>query len=148
MKYEKKLDDDVKKIYGDSKNESVSDLKEFYKSGRGDTLGWGLVFIWGAIVLLLDVANVVSGIGWWDGWAIFFVGFGMLALIGALIALQIEENYSKAGWNFFFGFIMLGFSLGGLVHEGLFGVMALLAMASAILVGVLNKDTIPKNSGA
>ncbi len=142
MEYEKKLDNDVKEMLGTK--ERVSGLKEFYKRGRGDALGWGLVFIWGAIVALLEITNVVSGINWWDGWAMFFAGFGILALIGAVIAVIVEENHSKAGWNFFFGFILLGFSLSGLINPNLFGVMILCAIASTILIGALNKKTTSK----
>ncbi|UCH90007.1 MAG: hypothetical protein JSV49_05025 [Thermoplasmata archaeon] len=116
--------------------------KEFHKSGRGDALGWGLIFLWGALVLLIEITTNVEAISWWDGWAMFFIGFGIVVLTGGPIGLQIGDH-GKAGWNFFIGFILLGFGLAGIVGGGIFWVMVLFAIASSTLVNVFKKQNNP-----
>lgn len=117
----------------------------FHRSGRGETFGWGLIFLWAAVVLSLELSGAISGIGWWDGWAVFFTGFGLIALIGAMIALQIGNN-EKAGWNFFFGFIATGFGLSVLINSSSAWVFVLFAVAIVLIIVALKNDSENRNT--
>jgi Flp pilus assembly protein TadB len=126
-----KMNDD---LYNIEEKKRVSSWTAFHKSGRAETLGWGLIFIWGALVLLLEVADVVSGVSWWDGWAVFFIGFGVIALSGGIIYAYIKD-YSKAGWNLFFGFGAIGFGLSAIIQSDIIWVLVLFAIGAILLIG-------------
>lgn len=115
-------------------NGSESSWIRFQKSGRGEALGWGLIFLWGTIVLLAEVAGWTEGVGWWDGWAVFFLGFGLIALLGGMVGLQIRD-YDKAGWNFVVGIMMVGFSLGTLVESDWAWVAVVGGIAVVLIIG-------------
>jgi hypothetical protein len=122
-------------------NESESSWIKFNKSGRGETFGWGLIFLWGAIVLLMEETINVEFVSWWDGWAVFFIGFGTIAMLGAVIGVQIKD-YGKAGWNFAVGTVALSFSLGTIYNSDLGWVFAAFAIALGLIIAAvaLNGD--------
>ena len=67
------------------------------------------LLIWGGIVALID--NFVSN---WNGWAIFFIGAGVILLIKA--GLRLTTAYRRpAGGSFIIGLVLIGIGLGGLV---------------------------------
>lgn len=117
-----------------SVHESDSSWIKFQKSGRGETLGWGLIFLWGTLVLIAELAGLTEGVSWWDGWAVFFLGFGAIALLGGVVGLQIGDR-DKAGWNFVVGFVMIGFSLGTLVTSDWAWVGVLGGVAFVLIIG-------------
>ena len=39
-------------------------------SDRVDSVGWGAIFIWGALILLAEIMNYAANFSWRDGWAL------------------------------------------------------------------------------
>ena len=130
MRYDEKLDQDIRQKKDD---EIESSWIRFQKSGQGDILGWGMIFLWGMIVLLAELAGWTEGIGWWNGWAMFFLGFGIIALLGGIVGLQIGDIV-KARWNFVIGIIMVVFSLGALIESDWAWVVVLGGIAFVLII--------------
>lgn len=107
---------------------------KFYKSGKIDAIGWAIIFFWGAIVLATEAMGYASNFSWWNGWAVFFTGFGTIAIIGAIISTYVKD-YDKAGWNFIVGLVMIGFSLGFTFNTNWIWVIVILAIGVIILLG-------------
>jgi hypothetical protein len=78
-----------------------------------DAIGWAGVFIWGALVLLADITGFGEGIGWWDGWGVFFVGVAAIVLGGTAYRWLVPA-YRREGleWGLVFGLVLLGIGLG------------------------------------
>lgn len=115
--------------------------RAFFRSNRGDALGWALIFFWGAIVLLLEVTGSVASVSWWNGWSVFFIGFGAIVLAGAVISTRLKM-WEKAGWNYIIGTILLGLGLSGIVGsacEGWIWVLVLVVIGAVILLGAFVK---------
>ena len=91
---------------------------EWRKSDRGDAVGWGAVFIWGGLVLLAETTNFAANFSWWNGWAVFFTGAGVMALLWVVIRQIIPKYPSPSIWDLLFGFFLLGIGLDGLVGVG------------------------------
>jgi hypothetical protein len=113
----------------------ASGLEEFYKSGKGDAVGWAIIFIWGAIVLAMELSEAVSDLSWWNGWSVFFTGFGVIVLVNSLIHVFAKQQ-SKGVGGFIFGFILLVVGLGGFVDTAWAWVVFLVILAVLILIGV------------
>jgi hypothetical protein len=125
---------EINKIEADHFHDKTSSWKKYYKTGKIDTIGWGFIFIWGGIILLADITEFGANFSWWDSWAVFFTGFGIIALIGGLISLKFRDK-DKAGWNFIISFIILGFSLSTLLNAGWIIVLIPLAIGIIIIIG-------------
>jgi hypothetical protein len=135
MEVEKmEINENIKNEADQIQNEETYGWKKFYKSGKLDAIGWAIIFFWGAIVLTTEILGYSTNFSWWNGWAVFFTGFGAMAIIGAIISVYAKD-YDKAGWNFIVGFIMLGFSFGFIFNSNLVWVLVILAIGTIILVG-------------
>jgi len=79
---------------------------------RLDSIGWGLFFIWAALVLLAKLVNFAGAS--WDGWAVFFTGAGLI-LLGMTIIRHMVPEYRRPGLilGWIFGFVLLSIGLGG-----------------------------------
>ena len=115
-------------------------LKEFYESGKGDGLGWGIVFILAGLIVTLEVFGVVSGLQWWNGWSVFFLGAGLITLVGSLACLSAGLA-TKGGWGVFFALILLALGVGGLWQVDVFWPFVLIGFGILILIGALHKST-------
>lgn len=115
-----------------------NNLKDLYTSGRSDSVGWALIFFWGALVVLLEATGYSARFSWWDGWSVFFTGFGIIALSGVPFLFKYGRR-EKAGWDLFFGLIMLGVGLSDLVNFGWIWVVILLIIGFAILSDAFKK---------
>ena len=91
-----------------------SNLKDFYKSGKGDALGWALIFFWGAFVYLMDITGTSSDVSWWNGWSVFVTVFGLIVLTNAVMHLVVKQH-GKGFSGFIFGSILILIGLGGVV---------------------------------
>ncbi|MCP4384562.1 MAG: hypothetical protein GY798_24645 [Hyphomicrobiales bacterium] len=78
---------------------------------RVDAVWWGLAFIWGALILLTENAGWADAWHWWDGWGVFWTGAGVLALLAAVIRLQVPAYRAKWGFSTVFGIIFLAIGL-------------------------------------
>ena len=91
------------------------EFQEWWETDRLDAVGWGLAFIWGALVLLADRSGFSSNIAWWDGWGVFFTGAGVITLTIAAIRFLATGRGDKAVGGLLFGLILLGIGLGGTI---------------------------------
>jgi hypothetical protein len=90
--------------------------KMCWKSDRLDALGWAAIFIWGALVLLARTSNFETNLNWWDGWAVFFTGAGVIVLLKAVLRILVPEHRRPWVGDLICGLILLGFGLGDQVN--------------------------------
>jgi len=85
-----------------------------WKQDTIDSAGWGLFFLWGALVIVAEVTNFANNFAWWNGWSVFFIGAGIISLIQVIIRLLIPKYRIKWMGNLIGTGILftLGFSLG------------------------------------
>jgi hypothetical protein len=105
-----------------------------------DSVGWAAVFIWGALVILAGATNFVSNFRWWDGWAIFFAGAGVIVLLEVVVRLIIPKYRQRVSMGLIFGFILMGLGLGGLVGWMWVWPLVLMVIAVVILRGDFKSD--------
>lgn len=115
-------------------------MREYYESGKGDALGWGLTLILAGSIVLLEMAGLVSGVEWWNGWSVFFLGAGLITLAGSAICLSVGLA-SKGGWGVFFSLVLLAIGIGGLVQVDIFWPTVLLGLGILFLIGAVHKTT-------
>ena len=89
---------------------------EWWTTDRVDTVGWALLFFWGALVIVGDATTFRDDLDWWEPWGVFFVGAGVIVLVEAVARLFMTEYRSKFGWTLFWGAVFLSLGLGGLAH--------------------------------
>jgi hypothetical protein len=90
----------------------VSHKDDWWQQDKVDAVGWGMAFIWGALVLLAEITNFMTNFNWWDGWGVFFTGAGVITLIGTVIRLQMPAYRAKWVGSLIFGLILLAIGLG------------------------------------
>jgi len=83
-----------------------------WRQDRLDAVGWGLFFIWGALVLLADITNFSAKFHWWKSWGIFFIGVGVIILIGTIIRWLVARYRSKWMTSLILGLVMLAVGFG------------------------------------
>ena len=74
-----------------------------------------MLFIWGAAVLLAEITGFGAGYSWWNGWAMVFMGAGVITLAGTAFRLLVAEYRRKLLESLIWGLILLaiGGSVGG-----------------------------------
>lgn len=95
---------------------------------RGITLA--IILIWGGIIALI---GTMTDLVWWNGWAIFFIGTGIILLIKASARLRPEYR-RPVGGTIIIGLVLLGIGLGGLIGWQYIW-PALLIIVGLVLVG-------------
>jgi hypothetical protein len=119
----------------ESKKEEAEGIEGFYKSGKGDAVGWAIIFIWGAIVYALGLYGFEDSYSWWNGWSVFFTGFGAIVIVQSIMHI-IAKQKNKAVGGFIFGFILLVIGLGGFIDTSWAWFVFLIILALLILIGV------------
>ena len=84
------------------------------ESDRLDSAGWGAIFIWGALILMAESINYSANFSWWDGWAMFFTGIGVIVLLGTYVRIRLPEYRKPVVGGIIFGLFMLAIGLDGL----------------------------------
>ena len=84
------------------------------ESDRIDSAGWGAIFIWGALILMAESINYSANFSWWDGWAMFFTGIGVIVLFGTYVRIRLPEYRKPVVGGIIFGLFMLAIGLDGL----------------------------------
>jgi hypothetical protein len=77
------------------------------------TISIGIILIWGGIVAYLSVGNLIKA-EWWEGWAVFLAGTGLILLIKAAVRL-LPEYRKSVGGTVIIGIILLGVGIGDIV---------------------------------
>lgn len=106
---------------------------ESWRSDRLDSLAWGAIFLWAALVLLAEAVDYAAGFAWWDGWGVFFTGAGVVVLLEAAMRLLMPEYRASWWWTLVVGAILLSIGLDN--WGGWAGVWAL--VMAAIGLGTL-----------
>jgi len=87
---------------------------DWHRKDKLDTIGWAVVFFWGAFVLLGDNTGFASNFQWWgDGWSVFFAGAGVIVLVGTCFRLFMPEYRRGIASGLIFGFVLLAIGLDG-----------------------------------
>jgi len=66
----------------DAKNASAS---WWMTDARYEPIAWAAIFFLGATTLLIEMSGLADGVGWWDGWAVFFLGLGTIMVLGNVV---------------------------------------------------------------
>jgi hypothetical protein len=125
--------------------------KSFEEKRRSDPVGamvWAATLIWAGVVLLLNNMGMfesliirLSDTGWdlpveieeWAGvWQVFFLGAGVLVLIGVLVRLLMPEYRRPILGNLIWAIVLFGLALG---NWTLIWPFILIAIGISILVG-------------
>jgi hypothetical protein len=105
---------------------------------KGDTYAWGLILIWGALVILGGWLEFADKYTWWDPWGLFFIGLGIIGLAGSLIRFLINDIPNASLWDFVFGLFFLFLGLGN--KTGWIWAIALLVIGFSIIRSVYKKE--------
>ena len=104
---------------------------------KGDTIGWSLTLIWGALIILGGWLELGEKYTWWDPWGLFFIGIGIIGLAGSLLRFLIRDIPNASLWDFLFGIFFLSLGLGN--KTGWIWAVALLVIGFSILRSVTGK---------
>ena len=105
-------------------------------SDRGDSIGWALIIIWAAFLMLAPMLNLGQD---WDGWGMFFIGLGVIGLAGALLRLLVREYPNPSLWDIVFGLFFLFLGLGN--NTSWIWALALIVIGFSILRSVHQHHT-------
>jgi predicted membrane channel-forming protein YqfA (hemolysin III family) len=72
-----------------------------------------IILIWGGIVALIQSADLVTA-SWWQAWAIFLIGTGVILLVKAAYRLM-PEHRRPVGGTIIVGLILIGAGLGSII---------------------------------
>jgi hypothetical protein len=126
-------------LRNEKEKEFCGDWEKWWKSDLVDGLGWAAAFIWGALVILAGATNIAANFSWWDGWAVFFAGAGVIVFIEVAVRMLLPEYRKGVAGNLIFGLILLAIGLGGLVGWAWIWPLVLIAIAVVILRGALKR---------
>ena len=118
-----------------------SDGFHWMRPDRIDGVWWGMVFIWAALVLFAEKSGWGAASSWWNGWGVFWVGAGLLALSCAVVRLQIRAFRSKWLFSAIFGFIFMAIGLSSWQSAWWVWVVLLVMIGATILVSALGPKT-------
>ncbi|MDP6403168.1 MAG: hypothetical protein QF467_06435 [SAR202 cluster bacterium] len=119
--------------------EKTSKWGEWCADDSLDSVGWAVAFIWGGLVMLAEVTGFGANFSWWDGWAVFFTGAGVIVLLGTSLRLLVPEYRRKLVAGLVFGAVLLGIGLGDAL-AWIWPVL-LIAVGAAIIRGLYTDRT-------
>lgn len=103
------------------------------RGGRVSAVVWAFILVWAGLVLLGENMRLFD-FDWWNGWAVFFLGVGIIMLLGVGYRLLVPEHRRPVTGSVIFAVILLGIGLGGLVGWGMVGPVVLIAIALVVLI--------------
>ena len=108
---------------------------------RLDAVGWAAVLIWAAIVILMETTGAAADIIWWEAWPVFFIGLGVIALVGALARLALPARRKSVISGLVLALIFLGIGFSSLYGWGWGWVLPaiLIVIAISVLVRVFTR---------
>ncbi len=124
----------------EEKDKSSSE-KEWWQNDRIDAVGWGIGFIWGALLLLAGITHFAESFSWWDGWGLFFTGAGVITLLLTIVRVQIPVYRGKWMGSLIWGAILLAIGLGTWMDMGWLWVVALAIVGIIILKEALTRKS-------
>jgi hypothetical protein len=118
-----------------NQNNNESNFMRWYRTDAHEGLGWALIFLMAATLLAIEISGVTSGIGWWDGWAVFFLGLGIIVLLGAVVR-RIVIGRRVEGFGAVCGTVMVAIGVDGLLGVEWIWPIVLGAIGALILFSV------------
>ncbi|MGD0916811.1 MAG: hypothetical protein ABSB22_10155 [Thermodesulfobacteriota bacterium] len=119
----------------EKKSEKVWDEKWQRNPVRAITLA--AILIWAGIVALIQAAKLITA-SWWQGWAVFLIGTGVILLIKA--AFRLRPEYRRPiGGTIVIGIILLGVGLGHLLGWNYVWPIILIAIGVIIIVQAFSR---------
>lgn len=113
--------------------------QDWWQQDKLDSAGWGVAFIWGALVLLAEATGFSDDISWWDGWGVFFTGAGVISLISTLIRLQVPAYRRKWVGSLIWACVMLAIGLSAWESAGWICILVLFAIGVTTLRGAFGR---------
>ena len=108
--------------------------EDCFKSDRLDAIGWAMALLWGAAVIIIDnTTDLPDDYAWWDAWGVFFIGAGVITLVGSIVRLLVAEYRSSWAWSLIWGTVLLCIGLGTVSSPAWYALL-LVAIAVVILV--------------
>jgi hypothetical protein len=110
--------------------------KSWEEKWRRDPLNaavWAVIIIWAGLVLLASNLDLFEDSAL-EGWAIFFVGAGVLLLLEVLFRLLVPAYRQPYAGNFILAVVFLAIGLGGLISWNLIWAVALIALGGYVLL--------------
>ena len=129
-------DEEKKREKDEKEEEKQKGWSEKWRRDRVNALTWSSVLIWGALVILAEATGFASdSLGsWWEGWAVFFAGFGAIILVSTFYRMTVPEHRRPMAGGLILGFVLLGVGLGELLDSwNYIWVIILFAIALIIL---------------
>jgi hypothetical protein len=108
----------------------------YHVKDKLDATIWAVVFIWAGFVMLMNSTGLQMKVIWWNSWSIFFIGVGVIVLIGTVIRLLIPKYRNKSITGIFIGLILLGVGLQTLLNLALFWPIVFVVIGFYILFKV------------
>ena len=113
--------------------------EDWWKTDRLDAIGWALIFLWGALVIVADNTSFRDDFDWWEARGVFFAGAGVIVLLEAVARLMMTEYRSKWGWTLFWGTVGIAVGLGELASPVWYA-LPLVAIAAVIMASAFARD--------
>jgi hypothetical protein len=92
----------------EKKEQNIEGWGNWCRSDRVDTVGWAAGFVWAAFVIIATHTAIAANIVWWDDWAVFFAGAGVIVLIEVAFRLLLPAYRKGIAASLIFGFILIG----------------------------------------
>ncbi|UCH14548.1 MAG: hypothetical protein JSV22_00945 [Bacteroidales bacterium] len=105
---------------------------------KGDTIGWGLILILGALIVLGNSVGFGDNYSWWNAWGIFFIGIGIIGLVGAIIRFLVREYPSPSFWDILFAVFFLFLGMGN--KTGWIWAVALIVIGFSVIRSAYQKS--------
>jgi peptidoglycan/LPS O-acetylase OafA/YrhL len=116
-----------------TENKTASKMAGWWRSDENyERVAWAVIFFLGAALLLVEVSGIADGIGWYNGWAIFFLGLGSVMVLGA-IARRTALGRRVEGLGAFCGIILVAVGLDGILGFDLFWPIILVVIGALVL---------------
>jgi hypothetical protein len=116
-----------------SENKTASKISGWYRSDETyERVAWAVIFFLGAALLLVEVSGIADGIGWYNGWDIFFLGLGSVMVLGA-IARRTALGRRVEGLGAVCGIILVAIGLDGILGFDLFWPIVLVVIGALVL---------------
>lgn len=116
-----------------TENKTASKMAGWWRSDENyERVAWAVIFFLGAALLLVEVSGIAGGIGWYNGWDIFFLGLGSVMVLGA-IARRTVLGRRVEGLGAICGIILVAVGLDGILGFDLFWPIVLVVIGALAL---------------
>ncbi len=109
--------------------------EEKWRHNPARIVALAVILIWGGIVALIETAHLVTA-HWWQAWAIFLIGTGVILLVKAAYRLM-PEHRRPVGGTIIIGLILIAVGLGDIVGWNYTWPIILIAIGLIFLLRVV-----------